>query len=727
MRTLGAVCYRHRWAVVVIWVVVLGGVLIAGRATGGRFANNFTMPRSESMIALSVLRASFPEASGDVDQVVFHVRRGRVTDPDVRRRVTQLAERIVALPGVTSVRDPFTGNGGGISTDGRTAFVAVQWSKTAANVPRRSLNRMLDLVAAYRSPTVQVEATGQAIEEAQRVGPGRSETWGVLSAIVVLLLAFGSVVAMGLPILTALVAIGTGLGGILLLTQVTDLATAAPQLAGMIGLGVGIDYALFIVSRFRSGLRAGRSVEESVVTAVDSSGRAVLFAGITVVLSMLGMLLLRIAFIRGMALAASLTVLLTMAASLTLLPALLAITGRRIDRLRVPFRHPERIGEGSRGWLRWSSIVQRRPIVAAAVATVILLVLAAPMLSLRLGSSDAGSDPTSTTTRRAYDLLAEGFGPGFNATLQVVVRLPHGGGPAVVDAIRRAVAATPDVARVLPPRTNAAGDVAVLTVYPDTSPQSEATVRLVHQLRDTVGRIAAGVSGVRAYVGGLTAVFIDIGALLSRRLPLFIGVVVLLSVLLLTAVFRSIVVPIKAAVMNLLAIAASFGVVTAVFQWGWGSGVLGVDRTGPIESFLPVMLFAILFGLSMDYEVFLLSRMHEEWVRTGDNPAAVREGIASTGAVITAAAAIMVVVFCSFLLLGQRVIAEFGLGLAVAVFLDALLIRMLLVPALMQLLGGRNWYLPRWLRWLPVLHLDSTEVDELGKPVGEQPPVVIAS
>ncbi len=714
MRELAAACHRHRVLVVALWLAVLAAAIVAAQVAGDSFVNNFSLPSSDSIAARNLLSSAFPQASGDVEEVVFHVRSGSVRDPAVRARLTQALHRIAGLPHVTGVREPFSGTGGGVSADGRTGFAAVQWDLPASRIAHPLLQRLVAEVHAARAPGLQVEVTGQAVEQLQQAGPGASEVWGVLAAIVVLLFAFGSVVAMLLPVLVALIALGAGLEVIVLLSHVFDLATFAPQLAGMIGLGVGIDYALFIVSRFRSSLRDGHSVDEAVVVAVDSSGRAVVFAGTTVVVSLLGMLVLRIDFVRGMAIAAAVTVLFTMAASITLLPALLSLLGRRVNALRIPLRHPERASARSHAWRQWSAAVQRVPWLAAIAATVALLLLAAPAMSLRLGSLDAGSDPKGTTTREAYDLLAAAFGPGFNATLVVVVRLPAAGATGALAPLERAVAATPDVVRVLPARLSPDRSVAVLTVYPRSAPQDEGTVRVVHALRERVVPAALAGSGAVAHVGGVTAVTIDLGAVLARRVPVFIAAVVFVSVLLLTAVFRSVIVPVKAAVMNLMSIAAAFGVVTAVFQWGWLASALGVDRPGPVESFLPVMLFAILFGLSMDYEVFLLSRMHEEWVRTGDNSVAVREGIASTGSVITAAAAIMIVVFSSFLLLGQHVISEFGLGLAVAVFLDALVIRMVLVPALMQLLGGSNWYLPRWLRWMPVLHLDATEVDQAG-------------
>jgi putative drug exporter of the RND superfamily len=573
------------------------------------------------------------------------------------------------------------------------------------------VQRVIDIAHGATQSGLQVEAGGQPIERAQRQAGGAQTGIGLLAAIVVLLFTFGSVVAMGMPVITALFALGTGLSLVTLATHVFDVADWSPQLAAMIGLGVGIDYALFVVTRYRSGLRDGLEVREAVITAIDTAGRAVFFAGTTVIVALLGMLLLGVTFLRGPAVASALAVLFTMIASLTLLPALLGMVGRRIDRWRFPLG--KGASGGGEGWARWARLVQRRPWPLALGATALLLTLCIPTLSLRLGSSDAGSDPASTTTRKAYDLLAQGFGPGFNGPLQVVAQLPRSGDRATAIRLRNAMAAERGVATVTPAQLSPAGDIAVLTAYPATSPQSAATQALVNRLRDTMVPQMRRATGAQVHIGGPTAVFDDLGHTLTNKLPLFIGVVVLLSALLLMAVFRSVLVPLKAVLMNVLSIGAAFGVVVAVFQWGWLANVIGVDRTGPIESFLPVMLFAIVFGLSMDYEVFLMSRVHEEWVRRRDASGAVVEGVATTGRVITAAATIMVCVFASFVLGDSRVIKLFGVGLASAVFIDAFVIRTVLVPAVMELLGRRAWWLPSWLdRRLPRVAVEPHEAPE---------------
>jgi putative drug exporter of the RND superfamily len=515
----------------------------------------------------------------------------------------------------------------------------------------------------------------------------------------VLLISFGSFLAMGLPIVTALFGLGTGIALIGLGSHVLGMPNFALELAGMIGLGVGIDYALFILSRFREIYREnGGDVAEAVALAMDTAGRAVLFAGATVVIALLGMFALGVSFLYGLAIAASLAVLLVLAASITLLPALLTFFGRRVgepgwlarlfSRLRRPTTEPR-----PSFWARWIGAIQRHPAAAAIAATAMMLTLAAPALGLRLGSSDAGNDPTSFTTRRAYDLLAQGFGPGFNGPLALVVKLPSAHDAAALTKISTALAKTADVAAVAPPRLSPSGDAAVINAYPDSSPQSATTTTLVKHLRDTVLPPIESRTGATVYVGGATATFIDFSSVLSSKLWLFMGVVVALSALLLLVVFRSLLIPLQAAAMNLLSIGAALGVCVIIFQFGWFPGI----SPGPIEAFVPVLMFAIVFGLSMDYEVFLVSRIHEEWTLQRDASAAVRDGLIATGRVITAAAAVMVVVFASFMFGGSRVIELFGLGLASAVFLDALVIRCILLPAVLELLGPRAWYFPHWL------------------------------
>ena len=538
-----------------------------------------------------------------------------------------------------------------------------------------------------------------------------------------LLLTFGSLVAMGLPILTALFALGVGLSLITLGTHVFDTADFAPQLALMIGLGVGIDYALFILSRFRNGLDEGLEKRAAAIAAVDTAGRAVLFAGVTVIIALMGMFLLGLSFLYGVAMAAALAVLMTMIAALTLLPALLAIAGHWVDRLRIPGlgKRTPSTAEDTR-WYRWSRQIQRRPLLAALLSGGLLIVLCIPTLSLRLGSNDAGTDPAGTTTRNAYDLLAEGFGAGFNGPFSIVASLPSKGDDTALTELSKSLKTEPGVAETTAVILNPAGNTGVFQLYPTTSPQSEKTTELLDHIRGDLIPPLEQRTGAQVHVGGITAIFEDFGNAIAEKLPLFIGVVVLLSALLLMAVFRSILVPLKAVLMNLLSIGAAFGLIVAVFQWGWGASLIGLDGTGPIISFFPIFLFAIIFGLSMDYEVFLMSRMHEEWENSHDATRSVTRGLALTGRVITAAAAIMCTVFLSFMIGEDRIIKLFGLGLASAVLIDAVIIRSVLVPAIMQLFGERAWWLPAWLdRLLPRLHVEPAPGDP--RPTGEHPVV----
>ncbi len=516
---------------------------------------------------------------------------------------------------------------------------------------------------------------------------------------------------MGLPIVTALFALGVGISLVTLGTHVFSTANFAPVLAAMIGLGVGIDYALFILTRFRNGLDEGLEPREAAIRSVDTAGRAVLFAGITVIISLMGMFLLSIDFLYGVAIAAALAVLFTMIAALTLLPALLTIVGRRVDRLRIPGlgERSTSIDEGNR-WFRWSREIQKRPVASALVSGCFLLALCIPTLSLRLGSNDAGTEPPSKTTRQAYDLLAEGFGPGFNGPFVMVAALPGKGEDQGLVQLCKQLEGEGGVAAVTAVTLNPAENTGVCQVYPTTSPQSAATTELLDHIRGDVIPPIEARTDTRLHVGGITAIFEDFGDAITEKLPLFIGAVVLLSALLLMIAFRSLLVPLKAMVMNLLSIGAAFGIIVAVFQWGWGASIIGVDNTGPIVSFFPVFLFAIVFGLSMDYEVFLMSRIHEEWEHRRDPSLAVTRGLALTGRVITAAAAIMVTVFASFMLGEERIIKLFGLGLASAVLIDAVVIRSVLVPAIMQLFGRSAWYFPDWLgRLLPRVSVEAPE------------------
>jgi RND superfamily putative drug exporter len=538
-----------------------------------------------------------------------------------------------------------------------------------------------------------------------------SEAIGVVLAIIVLLIAFGSVLAAGLPILTALFGIGTGVALVQLTANGLTMPDFTTQAVAMIGIGVGIDYALLIVTRYRQALRDGHQPEGAVALAADTAGRSVVFAGTTVVIAVLGMLVINVPAVRGLAVGIALGVLMTMLAAMTLLPAVLGFVGHNIDKLGLP--HKKRAEGEIRDsfWHRWSRVIQRRPWPVAIAGLVVLVVLAAPVVSMRLAFADVGNSPTSDTTRRAYDLLAEGFGPGFNGPMILAADMPGGQRDLpMVEQLSERLKTTRGVAFATPPRPNDARNAAIIQVFPTTSPQSEATAKLVDRLRNDVIPQATRGTNVDVKVGGLVAGATDYSNYTAERLPVFIGLVLLLSFLLLMTVFRSLLVPLKAVVMNLLSIGAAYGVIVAVFQWGWLKDLIGVAKAGPVEAWAPMMLFAIVFGLSMDYEVFLLSRMREEYDRTGDNATAVADGLAATARVITAAAAIMILVFSAFVLGDERAIKLFGFGLAVAVFLDATIVRLILVPATMELLGDRNWWIPKWLdRILPTVHVEPAE------------------
>jgi putative drug exporter of the RND superfamily len=689
---------RHRRIVVTAWIVAAIGVFAVSNAIGKKTASSFTLPGTNSQQAVDLLQSRFPAQAGDADQIVFQAKSGKLTDAADRAAIDATLARVAKLGHVTGVVSPYAPGQHAISRDGTIAFATVTFDERADALPKAAVNRVVSTAESARSAQLDVQLGGQAIEQAQQASLGFATVIGILAAIVILLISFGSFTAMGLPIATALLGLGAGIGVINLASHIVDMPSFASELALMIGLGVGVDYALFIVTRFRENYRTnGGDVESAVEAALNTSGRAVLFAGATVVIALLGMFALGVSLLNGAAVAAAIGVVLVLAASLTLLPALLGLSGRRIGETVRGQTGPEADGERPGFWLRWVQRVQRRPAMTAIAATALMLVLAAPALGLRLASSDASNDPANQTTHKAYDLLAKGFGPGVNGPLQLAVALPQARDSAALTEITHTLRTTPGIASVASPRLNPAGDTASVVAYPTTSPQSSQTSSLVTHLRDSVIPPLERSTGSRVYVGGATAAQVDFSHVLSSKLPLFIGVVVALAALLLLVVFRSLVIPVQAALMNLLSIGASLGIIQAVFERGWLGG-----QAGPIDAFIPVLTFAIVFGLSMDYEVFLVSRVHEEWQARGDASVAVREGLARTGRVITAAAAVMVAVFGAFAISGDRILAMFGLAMASAVLLDALVVRMLLLPAVLQLLGRTTWALPRWLdRRLP--------------------------
>ncbi len=700
MARLARWCLEHRRRTLVAGVVVLVVVTGLSSAVGTRVATDFTLGGTESQRAQDVLERDFPARAGDIDQIVFHTRQGHITDPAVRARIVPVVAQVARLRHVATVTSPYGPAGSeAISRDRRIAFATVTFDEQAADLPKAAIERVISTARKAEAPGLQVELGGVAIEQARTTSLGSATAIGLAAAIVVLLLAFGSLLAAGLPIVTAALGLGTAFGVIALASQAIQMPDFSTELAAMIGLGVGIDYALFIVTRFRENRRAGEAVRPATIVAMDTAGRAVLLAGSTVIIALLGMLVLGVSFLDGLAVASAIAVLLTMLAALTMLPALLAYFGERVGRVG------RRRAEPARGafWARWARGVRRHPWAAAVAGLAIMLVFAAPALSMRLGFADAGSDPAGTTTRQAYDLLAQGFGPGFNGPLTIVVERPQATDATALGGIAGALRGTRDLAAVSAPSVSRDGRTAVFQAFPRSSPQASATGDLVNALRDNVLPPVAHASGSTILVGGVTASAIDFTHVMVTKLPLFIAVVVGLAGLLLLVVFRSFVIPVQAAVMNLLSIGAALGVTVAVFQHGWLGGLVGVSE-GPVEAWLPVMLFAIVFGLSMDYEVFLVSRIREEWIRRRDPSEAVVQGVATTGRVITAAAAIMICVFLAFVLGPVRQIKMFGLSLASAVFLDAFVVRSLLLPAVLELLGRWTWAFPEGLaRRLPRL------------------------
>jgi len=750
LASIARFCVRRRRLVVFgLWIPLFIIVGALTGAAGGNFRTDFVLPKSESREVKELLEAVNPTTAGFSAQIVFKTAKPLVDD-SYQIPIDSFLEKVDQVQGVDVV-SPYV-NPQQIAQSGYIGFARLE----ITNRSQADIMKVADVITAIGD---KVNVDGLEIEYGGDVfakfAMPESEALGILAAIVILVLAFGSVLAMGLPIGTALLGLGIASSVVTLLSHVVSMPDFTTSMVAMVGLGVGIDYALFIVTRYREGLHEGLDVEDAIVDAVDTSGRAVIFAGITVIISLLGLYIMGLSFVRGLATGAAIGVLVMMIASITLLPALLGMVKHRIDvtsRAAVaslgvlvlmslvaifthslpvimlgviaavaivalsfvikPLRKPLPVRQQKPReltfWFRWSRLVQRRPWTALLASASVLILLAVPLFSIRLGFGDTGNQPEKTTVRKAYDLLAEGFGPGVNGPLFVTVQGDTATSPEKFATFIGEISKTENVAFAVPSPLgpDAAVDgkpITLAIVYPKSAPQDEATTQLVHQLRDDV--IPA--TGVDAKVGGFTAASVDFADYLGGRLPLLIGAVLVLSFILLMAVFRSLLVPLKAVVMNLLSIGAAYGMIVAIFQWGWGKDLIGVGKAGPIESWAPMMLFAIVFGLSMDYEVFLLSRIKEEYDHTKDNARAVADGLAATARVITAAALIMVCVFAAFVLGDDRQLKLFGLGMAFAVLIDATIVRMVLVPATMELLGDRNWWIPKWLdRLLPTIDVE---------------------
>jgi RND superfamily putative drug exporter len=713
---LGRAAARHKWRTIAIWILVVSGVAAGAIVANGSPVDVFTIPGAESQRATDLLTQRFPSQSGDLATVVFAARHGTVREPGFVAALAATQARLAKLPHVTQVIGPATPGLGSafVSPDARIAYAAIQYDANAARLPSDTVDRLRAAATPAAQAGLRVEFGGAVVDVFSGLTTGGTEVVGLLAAVVILLLAFGSLVAMGLPIGTALFGLAVGLSLVFLLAATTDIGTVAPTLASMIGLGVGIDYSLFIVTRYRQNLVAGMTVMDSIGLANGTAGQAVLFAGGTVVIAICGLTVAGIPYISWLGFTSAIVVLVMIAAALTLIPALLAIAGPHINRFRAPrvrrsargHHHPSLTGGHSHGWARWAQFVSRHRWAAVLASLAILLTLAAPALSMRLGQIDDGSAPKASTQRQAYDLIGRGFGKGYNGPLVLAIALPRPGAVRGADAVAAAVARIRGVL-VAPPQLSPRRDAAVVVVVPSSAPQSAATANLVEHLRRQILPAAVKGTGATVSVGGITASYIDLGQRIQSRLPLFIGAVVGLSFFLLMIVFQSVLVPLKAAIMNLLSIGAAFGVIVAVFQWGWLKGLVGLSETTPIIAFIPMIMFAILFGLSMDYEVFLLSRIREDYVMTRDNLASVVHGLAVTARVITSAALIMISVFLSFVGTPDPSVKMAGLGLAAAVLIDATVVRLVLVPATMGLLGDANWWLPTWLgRILPRVRIE---------------------
>ncbi|WP_298329586.1 MMPL family transporter [Haloactinopolyspora sp.] len=705
---IAGVAFRKRGTVVIAWVLAIAGAAGLSSAFAGDFTADYSVPGSDSRQAQDLIAERFPAQAGDVVDVVVQADEP-VTDAPVRAEITTLLDELGTMPHVATVEDPFAAPGG-ISQDGRTLVARLHLDvELPDDMPVADTERLLAAAEAAERPGLDIALGGQSVALAEQ-GEIGSEAIGIAAATVILLVTFGTVVAAGLPLLVAVA--GLALSGTLtgLIAAVVDVPDWSTALATMMGIALGIDYVLLMVTRFREWRAAGLDSQAATVATLDTAGRAVLVAGSTVMVSMLGLFAMGLSFMQGAALVTIVAVLVVVAAAMTLFPALLGYVGHWVDRLRLPLGRqrsatlaPGGHVEPSRAWLRWGRLIDRHRVIASVVGVGLLLALAVPFLDARFGFPDAGNNTADRSSRQAYDMLSEGFGDGANGPLLLVSEL---GSPSDVDeltALSQTVAATPGVAAVQPPAVNPAGDAAMVTVLPDSGPQDAATEDLVHTLRDDV----LAISDLDVHVGGVTAAAIDSNEDTAERLPLLIGGVVTLSMLLLLVSFRSLVIPITAAMMNLLSVAAAYGVVALVLEGGWAGQLIGIDTETPMPAFIPVLVFAVLFGLSMDYEVFLISRIRESWIRTGDNGRAIVDGLAGTGRVITAAAAIMVAVFAAFIPSPEVFLKVIGVGMAAAILVDATIVRMLLVPAVMHLLGRANWWLPSWLdRRLPQLHVE---------------------
>jgi putative drug exporter of the RND superfamily len=736
LERLGGFAARRFWVFIVAWLIILGGLLGANHAFGGKYVNDYTVPGSGSSNGLNLLNSDYPQKGGFGGQIVFHASHGTVAQQ--QSAVNQATSNVSKLAGVTSAVSPFASSKtGAVSKSGTIAYSSVTWSDNPAGLDTSYLNQLNNAVAPARKAGLEVQYGGGAGQIGQDTGDTKSEVIGIACALVLLLFMFGSFITAAIPLVSAIFAVGAGLSVVGLLAAVSTFPTVAPTVATLLGLGVAVDYGLFLTARHREQLDQGMDVVESATKAEGTSGASIVIAGSTVVVAILGLYLSGVPFVGAMGAAAAIVVLVTMMAALTLVPSFMGLVRSNIRSLPARIRaHREGVSaqEQARrtaevteerheqsGFARWGRRVARQPWPWGIASVLVLVVLAIPLLSINLGQPDPGTNPLNQSSRQAYDLLSKGFGVGINGPLTVVVKLPKQSSSdtqSLLSSMTKSVAGTKGVASVSPTSENSAATVAVFNAIPTTRPQATATNDLVKTLRNDV----LPKYHVTTYVTGTTPGNVDFTDQIASRMVLLILVVVAVAFVLLTTAFRSVVIATKAAIMNLLSIGAAYGVIVAIFQWGWGASLIGVHTTSPIPAYVPMMVFAIVFGLSMDYEVFLLSRVHEAWIATGDAHRSVAIGIGSTARVITTAAAIMVTVFASFILNDQIAVKMLAIGMAVAVFIDASLVRMILVPAIMSLLGAKAWWMPRWLEpILPQLHLEGSELAAAAGPGAAQP------
>jgi putative drug exporter of the RND superfamily len=725
MAGLARWCIHHKNLVLLSWITVLVALAGVVGVAGSAFSDSSQLPASDSATAYSLLaRGGSDAAKVTTGTIVWDTRSGSALSPAARARIAPMLASVARVEGVKGVISPFTAVGAKqVSADARTAYATVVFTSDSHEAAAQKLAK------AAATSQLDVQVGGAAFT---KISPGGiSEVIGVLAALLILILVFRSIWAAMLPIITGVAGVGLSTLAVILLSHIMTLPSVAPELGALIGLGVGIDYALFIVNRHRQALRQGAGLPSAIATAMNTSGRAVLFAGGTVIVALLGLVVLNVGFLTGLGVAAAVTVLLTVMAAVTLLPALLAMMGQRVLRKSeraatwslaqaggdpTPDTEPTRPGV----WARWARLVQRRPVVAGALAVAMLAALAAPALAIRLGAADDSSTPAGTSTRSYYDTMADAFGKGFGAQLLLVAQTPDGQARTAWATLAKELPEVKGIASVGTPAAVSGNSLSMIQVVPTTASQDQATSDLVHTLRSSLVPRAEAGTGLRVYVGGTTATSIDMASALTSKLPLFLAIIAVLGFLLLTLAFRSLLVPAIGAIGNLLTIAVALGSTVALFQWGWGQPLFGIGGPAPLEYTVAILIVGVVFGLSMDYHVFLVSRMHERWTQTGDNRRAVTSGAAGTGAVIVTAAAIMACVFASFGLAGVRTISEFGVGLAVAVLADAFLLRMTVIPALMHLIGRRNWAIPSWLdRVLPHVSVEAPATDSPAPPAGQ--------